>query len=94
MAVANVVASAVALVVVNAGDSVAVPVAAREDGVSAPLTKNDPNHADSVIQRVVVDLGAQTKGDVAQGDGLTVDRQIRNSLWNAPSNLMRTRTEN
>ena len=70
---------AVALVVVNAVDSAAVPMVAREDGVSAPLTKNDPDRAASVIKREVVDLGAQAKGDVAQGDGLTVDRQIRNS---------------
>ena len=79
LVVVNAVASAAVLVVVNAVDSAAVPMVAREDGVSAALTKNDPDHAASVIKREVVDLGAQTKGDVAQGDGLTVDRQIRNS---------------
>ena len=72
--------SAVALVVVSAVDSAVALVVVREREVSDLLMKNDADHAASMLQNVVVDLGAQKKGDAARMDGLAVDRQIRNSL--------------
>ena len=91
--VVNVVDSMVVLVVVIAVDSGVGPVVVKGEGDSGHLTGSDAAHAASMIQRVVVDLEGQEKGDVALVDGLAGDRQIRNSLWNAPLNLMQTRME-
>ena len=85
--------SMVVLVVVIAVDSGVGPVVVKGEEDSGHLTGNDAAHAASMFQRVVVDLEGQKKGGVALVDGLAGDRQIRNSLCNAPLNLMQTRME-
>jgi adenine/guanine phosphoribosyltransferase-like PRPP-binding protein len=85
--------AAEALVVVNAVASAVGPVVVKREGDSGHLTGNDAAHAASMLPRVVVDLDALKKGDVALVVGLAVARQIQNSLWNAHLNLMRIRME-